>query len=92
MECERHTRPLFFLACLRLTTPYAYPWQAALVEVVKQVHVHCNERGQLLEAIRVHYTETMEMLLHGPRPRRRRRRRARSSWRSLRTSTVLRLR
>ena len=35
------------------------------MEVVRQVQVHCSERGQLLEAIRVRYSDTMEKLMAG---------------------------
>ena len=37
-------------------------WDAAFAEVVRQVYVHCNERGQLLEAIRKRYGEVVERL------------------------------
>ena len=38
-------------------------WNAAFAEVVRQVHVHCNERGQLLEAIRARYNEVLDKLV-----------------------------
>ena len=39
-------------------------WNGAFQEVVRQVHVHCNERGSLLEAIRIRYTTTVDKLFH----------------------------
>lgn len=38
-------------------------WDAALGEVVRQVYVHCNERGQLLGAIRNRYGEITQRLM-----------------------------
>ena len=38
-------------------------WDAAFSEVVRQVWVHCNERGQLLEAIRRRYSEISSRLI-----------------------------
>lgn len=38
-------------------------WNAAFAEVVRQVYVHCNERGQLLESIRARYGEIIDGLL-----------------------------
>ena len=37
-------------------------WDVAFQAVVKQVSVHCNERGQLLEAIRTRYEGPLEKL------------------------------
>lgn len=38
-------------------------WNGAFGEVVRQVHVHCNERGSLLEAIRIRYSTVVDRLL-----------------------------
>ena len=38
-------------------------WDAALVEVVRQVEVHCQERGRLLEAIRARHVTLFDQLL-----------------------------
>ncbi len=38
-------------------------WNDALVEVVRQVAVHCSERGTLLEAIRTRYNEVTQRLI-----------------------------
>ena len=38
-------------------------WDAALSDVARQVQVHCNERGQLLEAIRSRFAEVLHMLI-----------------------------
>ena len=39
-------------------------WDAALTEVVRQVSVHCQERGQLLEAIRQRHAHLFDYLLN----------------------------
>ena len=36
-------------------------WQKAFVELVRQVYVHCTERGELLEAIRVWYDGQLQL-------------------------------
>ena len=38
-------------------------WDAAFADVCSQVHVHCSERGSLLDAIRSRYAELLERLL-----------------------------
>ena len=39
-------------------------WDAAFVEVARQVGVHCSERGQLLGAIRTRLLEMLTKLVH----------------------------
>lgn len=36
-------------------------WQKAFVEIVRQVYVHCTERGELLEAIRVWFDGQLQL-------------------------------
>ena len=40
-------------------------WNNAFGEVVRQVYVHCNERGHLLEAIRQKYVALLNRLMSG---------------------------
>lgn len=35
-------------------------WHATFVELVRQVYVHCAERGQLLDSVRVHYESKLK--------------------------------
>ena len=36
-------------------------WQRVFVELVRQVYVHCTERGELLEAVRVRYDAQLQL-------------------------------
>lgn len=36
-------------------------WHKAFVELVRQVYVHCNERGELLDAARIYYEEQLRL-------------------------------
>ena len=47
-------------------------WNNAFGEVVRQVYVHCNERGHLLEAIRQKYVALLNRLMSGSRTQLRR--------------------
>ena len=38
-------------------------WDAAFTEVVRQVSIHCQERGALLEAIRARHSYLFEYML-----------------------------
>ena len=38
-------------------------WDGALAEVIRQVAIHCQERGQLLEAIRSRHAQVFDHLL-----------------------------